>query len=178
MLNKMSVGTKVAAGFAMLLLILAISSGVSYYSVSQMASISATAERTSKNAFLAAQMEDALDRRISGIRGYLLTGKDKELASYQKAKQDFSDSAEELRPQVKSDEGKQLLAKVDQASQEYAAATDHVAELRTANHTQEATDLYFSPAVAQLRSALHDAIAEQTSHEEKKHAGRRRSCRR
>jgi len=31
MLNKMSVGTKVAAGFAMLLLILAISSGVSYY---------------------------------------------------------------------------------------------------------------------------------------------------
>jgi methyl-accepting chemotaxis protein len=164
----MSVGTKVAVGFAMILLILATSSGVTYYSIRQVAAISATVDRTSRNTLFSARLEDGLDRRISGIRGYIITGKEKELASYQKAKQDFSESMEELRKGVASDEGKRLLAKDEQTSQDYAAATDRVAELRTANHQQEAADLYFSPPVAQLRSQLHDAIAEQSSHEEKK----------
>ena len=170
MLSKMSVGAKVAGGFAILLLIFAISSGVTYYSVGQAATISETVERTSKNTLLAAKMEDALDRRISGIRGYLLTGKDKERASYESAKQDFSERTEELRNLIVMEEARQLLAKCQQASQDYAAETDRVAELRTANHLQEASDLYFSPQAAQLRSQLHDVIVEQASFQEKQHA--------
>ncbi|HXM65922.1 MAG TPA: hypothetical protein VN911_04255 [Candidatus Acidoferrum sp.] len=46
MLSRMSLGTKGALGFA---LILATSSGVTYYSVGQVAAISATADRTAKN---------------------------------------------------------------------------------------------------------------------------------
>lgn len=168
MLNKLSVGTKVAGGFAMLLLIFAVSSGITYYSVRQVADISATLERVSRNALVSAEMEGALERRISSLRGYLLTGKDKERTSYEKAKQDFSERMDDLRSGVRSEEGKQLLAKDQQASQNYAAATDHVAELRTANRQQEAVDLYFSPQVSQLRAELHDAITAQAAHEDKK----------
>ncbi len=169
MLKAMSVGTKVALGFALLLLILVASSGVTFYSVRQVATISELAERTSQEIVLAAKIEDGLDRRISGIRGYLLTGKDKEQSSYEKAKQDFSQSMDELRSLLVAEEGKQLWAKGQKMSQEYAAATDHVAELRKANQEKEAADLYFSPQVAQMRSQLHDAIFEQASFQQKRH---------
>ncbi len=169
MLKTMNVGTKVALGFAMILLILATSSGVTYYSVRQVVAISAIAEVTAKNATLTTKLQGDLTGRISAIRGYLLTGKDRERDSYERAKQDFTKTMEELRPLLISEEAKQILAKGQQLSLDYAAATDHVAELRAGNHQQEAVDLYFSPPVAQLRSQLHDAIAEEASFQEKKH---------
>ncbi len=170
MLNGMRIGTKVFSGFGIVLLILMISSGATYYSVVQLGEISAVVEATSKKTTLSAKLEDGLDRRISAIRGFLLTGKDKERDSYEKAKQDFSSTMEELRSMLVLEEGKQLWDKGQKLSQDYAAATDRVAELRAGNHQQEAVDLYFSPQVAQLRSQLHDAITEQASFQEKRHA--------
>jgi methyl-accepting chemotaxis protein len=169
MLSRMSVGTKVALGFGLILLILATSSGVTYYLVRQVAAISALAEATSQKTTLAAKLEDGLDRRISGIRGFLLTGKDKEHDSYEKAKTDFLRIMQELQSPLVTEEGKELWAKGEQLSKDYAAATDQVAVLRAGDHIKEATDLYFSPQVAQLRSGLHDALTEQASFQEKAH---------
>lgn len=169
MLNRMGVGTKVAAGFTVLLVILAASSGATYYSVSQALTLSVTVEEMSKKVLLANKIEDALNRRIAGIRGYLLTGSDKELTAYQTAKQDLSDRMEELRELVRSEEGKRLFTRIEAASREYTAATDRVAELRHSDQGKQATELYFSSQTAQMRSQLHDAIVEQSAHEEKKH---------
>src|ERR1700686_5374101 len=130
MLSRMNVGAKFASGLAMILLILATSSGVTYYSVRQVAEISAVVEATSQKTILSAKLDDGLDRRISGIRGFLLTGKDKEHDSYEKAKQDFSKIMGELRPLLVAEEAKQLWAKGDQLSTDYATATDQVAVLR------------------------------------------------
>ncbi len=170
MLSGMRIGTKVFSGFGIVLLILMISSGATYYSVVQLRKISAAVEWTSKKTILAAKMEDALDQRISAIRGYLLTGEDKELASYEGGKQFFSDEMEELRNLLLLEEGKRLLANAQQASNVYTTATDRVAELRGANHQKEAVDLYFSPEVVQLRSQLREAIGRQASFQEEQHA--------
>jgi methyl-accepting chemotaxis protein len=170
MLSGMRLSTKVFMGFATVILILMISSGITYYSVVQFGKISAIVEVTSRKTILSAELEDGLDRRISTIRGFLLTGKDKEHDSYEKAKQDFSSKMEELRGLLVLDEAKQIWGKSQQLSQDYAAATDRVAELRAGNHQQEAVDLYFSPQVAQLRSQLQDTITEQASLQEKQHA--------
>ncbi len=169
MLLRMNVGAKVAWGFSAILLILAVSSGATYYSVKQVAAISDVVESTALNTNLAAKLEDGLDRRIVGIRGFLLTGKDKEHDAYEKAKQDFGKTMDELHPLLVTDEAKQLELKAQQLSQEYATETDHVAELRAASHQQEAIDLYFSPPVAQTRSQLHDVIAAQAAWQNKRH---------
>jgi methyl-accepting chemotaxis protein len=171
MLSRMSVGVKVALGFAMILLILAASSALTYNSVRRVAAISATVEATARKTTISARLDDGLDRRISGIRGYLLTGKQSERDSYEKAKQDFLRTMEDLRSLLVMEEAKQIWARSKQLSEDYAAATDHVAELRAANHQQEAVDLYFSPQVAQLRSQLHEAIADQAAYQEKQHTG-------
>jgi methyl-accepting chemotaxis protein len=169
MMSRMSVGTKVAVGLALILLIFATSSGVTYFSVRRVATISAIVEATSQRTAFTARLQTGLERRISALRGYLLTGKDKEHNSYEKAKQDFSKTMEDLHSLLALEESKRLWARAQQLSQDYAAATDYVAELRTADHQQEASDLYFSPQVAQLRSQLQDAITEQASFQVKEH---------
>ncbi len=141
MLSGIRLATKVFAGFATIILILMIYSGMTYYSVVQLAKISGSVEVTSEKTILSSKLEDGLDRRISTIRGFLLTGKDKEHDAYEKAKQDFSSNMEELRGLLFLQEGKQIWNKSQQMSQDYAAATDRVAELRAGNHQQEAVDL-------------------------------------
>ena len=170
MLHRMGVGTKVAGGFAMILLVLVASCAVTYYSIGQTQAASVTVDEMSKKVLLAAKMEDALDRRIGALRGYLLTGQKKEIAAYETSKQELVDKMEELRNLVKSDEGKRLWMKCYQGAQEYTVVVDRVAELRKANREKEAAELYFSPEVAQLRSRLHDAIAEMAAHEEQQHS--------
>lgn len=75
MLNKQSIKTKVAMGFGALLVILITVSAISYYSTIRAAKISELSESTSREMIISARVEDALDRRVSGIRGFLLTGK-------------------------------------------------------------------------------------------------------
>jgi methyl-accepting chemotaxis protein len=163
------VGTKVALGFAAILLILAISSGASYYSVRQESAIALLVEATGQKTVLSVKLDDGLDRRISGIRGFLLTGKEKERNAYEKAKEDFAKMMEELRPLLVAEEAKQLWVKADRLSKEYAAQTDQVAVLRANDHTKEATEFYFSPPVAQTRSDLHEAIGAQAVWQQKRH---------
>ena len=76
---------------------------------------------------------------------------------------------EELRELVNWEEGKRLWTKIDEAARQSTVASDRVAELRKANQGKEATELYFSPQVSQLRGQLHDAIIQQAAHEEKQH---------
>ena len=169
MLKKLSVNLKIWLGFGAILFILAAASAVSYYSTVQAKKITAVFEATSQKMVLSARVEDALDRRISGIRGFILTGKDKELEGYQKAKADFTELNEELRSLLVLEEARQIWARGQQLTQDYAAVTDQVAELRKAGKEKEAADLYFSPQTAELRSKLHDTIAEQAALQTRQH---------
>ena len=168
MLSRFGVGAKVAVGFGLILLILAISSVATYYSVGQASTLSSGLGDLQKKVLLAEKMETALERRLGGIRGYLLTGKEKELTEYQSASQDYLQRMEELRNLVVSEEEKRLFTQINEASQEYTAAIDHVAELREANQREKASELYFSPEVARKRVRLQEAISAQATHEKEK----------
>jgi CHASE3 domain sensor protein len=135
MLRRLSVGTKVALGFAAILLILAISTGATYYSVWQESAIALLVEATGQKTVLSAKLDDGLDCRISGIRGFLLTGKEKERNAYEKAKEDFAKMMEELRPLQLVETSAELRRLVEQfkINASGAAGSGHASKSRAAH---------------------------------------------
>ncbi|HVI10887.1 MAG TPA: methyl-accepting chemotaxis protein [Candidatus Binatia bacterium] len=169
MLDRFKVKTKVGLGFGILLLILVIDSGAAYYSTRQTKEITAIAESTARSMQVSAEIEDGLDRRAGAVRGYLMTGADKELSAFGKANEDISQRLEELGGLLATEKGKELWTREQETESRYRAALTSVMDLRRDNQTNEATTRYFSPATAEMRSQLFDLAQEQAGFQDSRH---------
>ena len=85
MLNRLKIGTKIGASFALGLLFFAVLSAISYRSTNQLVE---TARRESHTYQVIGELEDLLSQiknAETGQRGYLLTGKENYLEPYKTA---------------------------------------------------------------------------------------------
>jgi methyl-accepting chemotaxis protein len=164
MLRKLTVKTKVIVGFGLTLSIFVFSIAFSYVSLERATSIAKDDAITTEKLFLAEKASGGLVQRLSGIRGYLLTGRDEHLAQYEKAKQDFSATLSTLHGLLVTEQAKQLCQKTEELTVPYTASVDQAAELKKAGKSKKATDLYFSSQVAEQRKQLQDSIDAQTEH--------------
>jgi CHASE3 domain sensor protein len=91
----MKLRVKIALGFGALLLILGLEGLVGYTSFVEMDRLSSEAEHSADLRRLARDMNLQLEREVSAVRGFLLSGNAKILDSYNDASQKFEkDSAE------------------------------------------------------------------------------------
>jgi methyl-accepting chemotaxis protein len=159
-MNKLSLKMKLGLGFGSLLLILVAMGFVANGTVSRLADISGRVDGMMTKKDTASQIEAEIEKQTTGIRGFLLTGKEDLLKIDEQGKQEFNENMDRLQKTIVTEEGKQLHADIRRTFDEYRAIADREIELRRAGKTNEAVELAFSPPTGEARTRLRKAVAD------------------
>jgi len=166
-MNKLSLKLKLGLAFGALLLILMAMGFVAYNSVGQLAAISTRADDIMTKKDMSSQIEAALEKQTTGIRGFLLAGKEDLLKHDEEGKQEFADNMEKLAKMLVLDEGRRLHAEIRRTYDEFRAIADQEIQLRRAGKAKEAEDLAFDPKTSEIRNQLRRAVADMVALQDK-----------
>jgi methyl-accepting chemotaxis protein len=166
-MNKLSLTMKLGLGFGALLLIIVAIGFVAYNSVGRLADISHGVDQVMVKKDLSSQIEAAIEKQTSGVRGFLLAGKEDLLKHDEEGKRQYADSMDKLSSLVIYDEGKKLQAEIRRNYQDFRAAADREIEMRRAGKTKEATALAFGSQMSATRTQLRGDVAAMTAFQDK-----------
>jgi len=159
-MNKLSLKMKLGLGFATLLLVITVVAGIGFYSTFRLSAVTDNIQVNDKKNLLAETMESALERQTTGVRGFLLTGKEDLLKVDQDGQQEFKEGANELQKLLVTEKGKKLFADITRSFEAWRDIANRQIELRRAGKTKEAEALAFSPETSQLRTSLRTSVAD------------------
>jgi methyl-accepting chemotaxis protein len=159
-MNRLSLKMKLGVGFGSVLLILAVTGMVAYNAVGKLNAISDQMAKMMAKKDMATQIDAAAEKQTTGVRGFLLVGREDLLAIDEAGKKDFAENMEELEKTIVTDEGKRLHAEIRSAYDAYRPIADREIELRRAGKEKEAVDLAFSQQTGEIRGRLRKAIAD------------------
>ncbi len=166
-MNKLSLKIKLGVGFGSLLLILMAMGFMAYNSVGQLADISNRVDDIMTKKDMSSQIESALEKQTTGVRGFLLAGKEDLLKHDEEGKQDFASNMDALGKMLVTEEGRKLHAEIRRTYDEFRANCDHEIELRRAGKEKEAEALAFSTQTGETRTQLRKAVADLVALENK-----------
>jgi len=159
-MNKLSLRMKLGLGSGNLLLFLAAMGHLAYNSVGQLAEIGARADQVMVKTNLASQIDAAMEKQTSGIRGFLLVGKEDLLKHDNEGKQQFAESMDQLSKLLVLEESRKLQADIRQSYSTFRANSDREIALRRAGKLKEAEALMFSPRMIEVRAQIHRGLAD------------------
>ncbi len=166
-MNKLSLKMKLGVGLGSPLAILMAMGIVSYKSVGQLEELSHRVEEVTSNRDMSSKIETAVEKQTTGVRGFLLAGKEDRLKPDEEGKQEFTDSMYKLAQSLDTEEGKKLHATIGRAYGEFRLAVDREIRLRRAGKGHEAIALAFSPKTDEMRTQLHNAVKDLVALEDK-----------
>src|SRR5215467_11280915 len=105
-MHRLSLKMKLAFGFGTLLLVLAVVGGIGYYATLRMSDAADRIVTNAKVQNLAMEMVVGLEMQTTGIRGFLLAGKEELLKHDQEGQSRFKDSADRIEPLLVTERGK------------------------------------------------------------------------
>jgi len=179
MLNKMSLKMKLGVGFGTLLLIAVIVAGVGYYATFRTGEAIQRIVANADQQNLAMEMVEGLEMQTTGIRGFLLAGKEELLRHDQDGQTQFNENADKLEPMLVTEHGKKLLADARREFRDWRAINDRAIQRRREGKTKEAEDLVFSEQTSQsaptFATMSRNSTALPTSSRTKQRKTRRRS---
>ena len=159
MMQKMSLKTKLAVGFGSLLIILTAMGVVAFKAVGQLAEISNRVDEIMTKKDMSSQIEAAMEKQTTGIRGFLLAGREDLLKHDDEGKAEFAENMTAGEALV-TEEGKRLHAEILKSNDEYRAIADREIELRRTGKAKDAEELAFSPQTGEVRSRLRKEVAD------------------
>jgi methyl-accepting chemotaxis protein len=159
-MNKLSLKMKLGLGFGTLLSVMTVVGGIGFYSTFRIGTATEAIQVNDKKNLLVQTMETALEKQTTGVRGFLLAGKEDLLKHDQDGQQEFKQNAEELQKLLVTDKGKKLFADITRSFEAWREIANRQVELRRAGKTKEAEGLAFSSDTAQLRNNIRDSITE------------------
>ena len=167
-MNKLSLKMKLGLGFGSLLIILLAMGLMAYSSVGRLADISHRVDLVMTKKDLSSQIEAAIEKQSTGIRGFLLAGKEDLLKQDEDGKREFADNMEKLAQQLLTyEEGKKIQAEIRSGYDEFRAASDREIQLRRAGKTKEAVALMFGSQMTATRNQLRKAVADMVAFQDK-----------
>jgi methyl-accepting chemotaxis protein len=166
-MNKLSLKTKLGMGFGSLLIILTAMALVAYNAVGQLGQISERVDEVMTKKDMSSQIEASIEKQTTGIRGFLLAGREDLLKHDEEGKQEFAENMNGLGRLLVNEEGKRLHAEIRSSYDEFRALADREIELRRAGKTQEAEELVFSPQTGEVRNRLRKEVADLVALENK-----------
>jgi len=167
MMKNMSIKAKLGLGFGTVLVLMAVLAFVSYNSVGQ---LSETADRlrvSSDKKEMIEAMDIAIEKQTTGIRGFLLAGKEDLLKHDEDGKRELKENMEKVEKLLVTEADKRLFAEISKSDSEFRTIADKEIQLRRAGKAKEAAELAFSPRTAEIRNELRKAIAGLLEVEEK-----------
>ena len=159
-MNKISLKMKLGLGFGSLLVILALVAGTGYYSTFRMSVANDKAVENLYKANLSTQMQVAIEKQTTGVRGFLLAGKEDLLKYDQDGQAEYKEASQSLDKQLVNEKGKKLFEDISSEYRDFRAICDKEIELRRAGKGAEAEQLAFSPQTSDVRKNLRERLAE------------------
>ena len=157
-MNRLGLRAKLATGFGMLLALLVLLGGVSYYSLLRVTAATEEANSSLTRKQHAALTEVDVRKQIQAANEYTFTGEAPSLQRYSDARQEAQSSLDELDKMLIAEKDKALLAKLRQSVQQITSLTEQQLALRRANRNYEATDMAFGPKEQKaIKSVADDA---------------------
>jgi methyl-accepting chemotaxis protein len=109
---------------------------------------------------MASQVEAALEKQSTGVRGFLLTKRDDTLRHDEEGQRQFAKNMDEMEKLVTREEGRKLLAEIRAGYTEYRGIDDEAIQLRRAGKERKAVALGFNPHTNEARNKLRKAITD------------------
>ncbi|MBW4695493.1 MAG: response regulator [Lyngbya sp. HA4199-MV5] len=167
MLNRLKIGTKIGASFALGLLFFAVLSAVAYRSINQLVE---TSEREAHTYKVIGQVEELMSRlkdAETGQRGYLLTGNKKYLEPYNAALSVLDGRTRGRLRELISDNPAQLrrLDQVDPLITARLAELTQTVELRQRQGFEAAQKIVLTDRGDRLMNDIRQILAEMTTEE-------------
>jgi methyl-accepting chemotaxis protein len=159
-MNKLSLKMKLGLGFGSLLLFLVAMGAVAYNSVGQLGDLSKRVDDQMVKKDMTSLLEAALEKQTTGIRGFLLSGREDTLQHDEEGKQEFASLMDNIGKTLTTDEGKGLHGEIRSAYGEFRSTSDHEIELARAGNAKEAETLLFSPHMSEVRTRLRKAVTD------------------
>ncbi len=157
-MKNVSLKTKLAGGFAALLLLMAIMGLVSHNSINKLSDLTdEMAKQMTKNE-LALRIDGGLELQTSATRGFVLTGKEEVLKRREEGLKEFNDNQSKLEKQLQTEAGKALAARIDFEGKKLQDLQERAIELRRAGNIKAATELLFNDESDRLRVDLEKSV--------------------
>ena len=160
MTRSRTFGQKIAAGFAAVVALAILLSGIAAYALrTVVASKDRVIEVNARNLIDAERLRSATERKGSAARGYFLTRDAAFLERMKSARGDFAAIITDLKTHTYTDEGRGLVDQMERAEAQHQAALDRVVSLRSTNATIEAVARAFDEDVLPKREALDQSVS-------------------
>ena len=159
-MNKLSLKMKLALGFGSLLLILACVGGTGYYATYRISAANETAVDNLSKSNLSAQMQGAIEKQTTGVRGFLLAGREDLLKHDQDGQAEYKEASETLGKRLVNEKGRKLFEEISGEYHTFRGICDKEIELRRAGKGAEAEQLAFSPQTTEVRTKLRSKLTE------------------
>jgi methyl-accepting chemotaxis protein len=159
-MNRLSLKMKLALSFGGMLVILVTMGFVAYDSVGRQAEIAHRVDDIMTKKDLASQIEAAVEKQTTGVRGFLLSGKEDTLQHDEEGKQEFADNMEKLPKLLILEEGKKLYVEIRHSDDEYRSILDEEIQLRRNDKEKQAEELAFGANTSETRARLLHAITD------------------
>ncbi|MFY9562143.1 MAG: methyl-accepting chemotaxis protein [Terriglobales bacterium] len=157
-MRTMSLKAKLSAGFGIILLIVAVQGTFSYTTAAKMAEISHQTDERVVKMEQSYRIETAIEKQSTGVRQFLLAGKEEALVHDEEGKKEYQTWVQQLQASEPADEGRRLLTEISRHYDTYRTVMDHEIQLRRANQSKESASLAFSPQTSALRKDLVAAV--------------------
>ncbi len=159
-MHNLSLKVKLGLGFGGLLVVLLAMALIAYRSIDQIADISSKVESALVKKDMASQIEAGLEKQSTGVRGYLLSGREDTLVHDEEGKQEFEENMQSIQKLLYMEEGKRLHAGIRSDFEQFRAIADREIQLRRSDKTKDAVELVFNPQTVEIRTRLRKGIAD------------------
>ena len=165
-MSKLSFKMKLGLGFGALLVLLIAVSLTAYLEIGSLAETADQVDGMMVKKDLTSRIDASIEKQTTGVRGFLLAGREDLLAHDEEGKRAYHEASDRLEKTLVSEKGKKTLAEIGKDYDEFRAIADHEIQLRRSGKSQEAVELAFNPRTAEVRNALRKSVAELESLEE------------
>ncbi|MGG3928217.1 methyl-accepting chemotaxis protein [Metabacillus fastidiosus] len=142
---RWTIGRKLIYGFAVVLFILIVMIGVSYYEIDVVDdTYSSVIENEAEKAVEFKELQVIAKRETISLRGYLLLGDEKSLQDFEITREEYKEKSEYLLERLEISQSIQMLKELNQIENEYAQFAEQVFELKRQNDTDAVNALILS----------------------------------
>jgi len=153
-MRSLSLKMKLAAGFAVPVMLLLLIGGIAYSSLKKTVDLSAEVAKKDRSVDVFLNIQNRLISQKADVRGYLLDGRQDQLDAYAEDGRQLASNLAEAQTYVLSEKGKQMLAQFRDAMDRYHQIVDRGIELHRAGKAKEYLQLMNAPETAAARDAM------------------------
>jgi len=129
-LSNLKIGKKLYAGFGVIIVLLAAVAGISWNGLDSGEKTFSTYARSASAAVMAATVDTAMSDSLLAVRQFIATGTDQSRADFKKASETIRKLLAEMKPRLKLEANKKLVAEIEGLVGGYEQGFDRIVEFR------------------------------------------------